>query len=228
MKLLFLHASGGMKESWYHQTKYFKDSEAIDLPGHPEGQPCTSINDYVQWMRGYIYGRGYRDVVLAGHSIGGGIAQLYGLKYPEDLKALILIGTGARLRVLPATLNALEEALEDKETWERNLQFGYTFLDPEQREALRRKRVAIGPAGTLNDLLCCDRFDIIDRVQEIELPTLVICGTEDTQTPVRYSEYLANKIPGAKLKIIEGATHSVALEKPDEVNQAIGDFLSSL
>ena len=228
MKLIFIHASGGTKESWYHQTKYFKDAEAIDLPGHSEGKPCTSINDYVQWVRGYIYGRGYRDVVLAGHSLGGGIAQLYALQYPEELKALILIGTGARLRVLPATLEALEGALDDKESWERGIRAGYAFLEPEERETLRKKRAAMGPQIVLNDQLCCDRFDIMDRVHEIELPTLLICGTEDTQTPVKYTEYLANKIDGAKMVIIEGATHSVPMEKPDEVNGAIEGFLKSL
>jgi pimeloyl-ACP methyl ester carboxylesterase len=228
MKLIFIHASGGTKESWYYQTAYFKDSEAIDLPGHGEGKPCTSINDYVQWLRGYIYGRGYKDVVLAGHSLGGGIAQLYALQYPEELKALILIGTGARLRVLPNVLEALEAALDDPQAWAKNIRVDYPFFTPEQREALRQKRATMGPKIVLNDQLCCDRFDIIDRVHEIELPTLLICGTEDVQTPVRYTEYLTNKIAGAKQVIIAGATHGVATEKPDEVNHAIEEFLNSL
>ncbi len=228
MKLVFIHASGSTKESWYFQTQYFKDAEAIDLPGHGQGKPCTSINDYVQWLRGYIYGRGYEDVILAGHSLGGGIAQLYALQYPEELKALILIGTGARLRVLPNVLEALEAALDDPETWAKNVRVDYPFFDPEQREALRQKRATMGPKIVLNDQLCCDRFDIMDRVHEIKLPALLICGTEDVQTPVRYTEYLASKITGAKMAIIEGATHGVPLEKPDEVNHAIEEFLKSL
>lgn len=228
MKLIFIHASGATKESWYYQTQYFKDAEAIDLPGHSEGKPCTSINDYVQWLRGYIYGTGYRDVVLAGHSLGGGIAQLYALQYPEELKALILVGTGARLRVLPNILDALEAALDDPESWARNIQVDYPFFTPEQREALRQKRAAMGPKIVLNDQLCCDRFDIMERVSEIKLPTLLICGTEDVQTPVKYTEFLANKIASAKMVIIEGATHSAAMEKPAEVNRAIEEFLNSL
>jgi len=228
MKLIFIHASGATKESWHYQTTYFKDSEAIDLPGHSEGKPCTSINDYVQWLRGYIYGREYREVVLAGHSLGGGIAQLYALEYPEELKALILIGTGARLRVFPNVLDALEVALDDPQAWAKNIRVDYPFFTPEQREALRQKRAAMGPKIVLNDQLCCDRFDIMDRVHDIKLPTLLICGTEDAQTPVRYTEYLANKIAGAKTVIIEGATHGVPLEKPDEVNRAIEEFLKGL
>ena len=80
----------------------------------------------------------------------------------------------------------------------------------------------------LNDLLCCDEFDIMDRVHTIKLPTLVICGSQDEMTPVKYTRYLAGKIDGAIEVIIDGATHAVAREKPKEVNQAIESFLARL
>ncbi len=227
MKTMFIHGSGGMKEAWYYQTRYFPDSEAIDLPGHPDGEPRTSIDGYVEWLKGYIHDKGYKDVVLAGHSLGSGIAQLYGLKYPEDLKGLILIGAGARLRVNPMILQALEEAAKGgppPEGFEDMSQ----YLPEEMRDSFRKKMEAIGYAVQLNDMLCCDRFDIMERVQEIKLPTLVICGTEDVMTPVKYANYLADKIEGARKVIIEGATHGVSVEKPDEVNKAIEGFLGSL
>ncbi len=227
MKLIFIHGSGGMKEMWYYQTKYFPDSEAIDLPGHPEGKPCTSMDGYVEWLRGYIHGRGYKDVVLAGHSLGGGIALLYGLKYPEDLKGLIIIGSGARLRVHPMFLGALEEAIKTGSMPEGFPDMSES-LPPEVRDVVREKMRAIGPAVQLNDLLCCDKFDIMDRVHEIRLPTLALCGTQDEMTPVKYTKYLADKIQGARAVIIEGATHGVFVEKPDEVNKAIEEFLNSL
>lgn len=227
MKLIFIHGSGGMKEAWYYQTRHFPDSEAIDLPGHPDGELRTSVDDYVEWLRGYIHERGYSDVVLAGHSLGGGIAQLYGLKYPEDLKGLILIGTGARLRVHPMFLGALEEAVKDRSKWELASPMSEAF-PPEMKDEMLRKMEAIGPAVQLNDMLCCDRFDIMDRVQGIKLPTLIVCGTEDEMTPPKYAHYLADKIEGAREVIIEGATHGVAMERPDEVNRAIEDFLAGL
>ena len=99
MKLIFLHGSGGCRESWHYQVQFFEDADAVDLPGHPEGEPCTSIDDYVEWLRGYIQERSYRDVVLVGHSLGGAIAFLYALKYPDDLAGIVSVGSGARLRV---------------------------------------------------------------------------------------------------------------------------------
>jgi len=108
MKLIFLHGSGGCKESWQYQVQFFENADAIDLPGHPEGKPCTSIDDYVEWLRAYIQERSYGDVVLVGHSLGGAIAFLYALKYPDDLKGIVAVGSGARLRVNAMFLEELE------------------------------------------------------------------------------------------------------------------------
>ena len=76
MKIIFIHGSGGCKESWKFQTDYFKDSEAINLPGHPDGDTCGSIEEYVDWLKGYIDEKGYKDLVLVGHSLGGGMVLL--------------------------------------------------------------------------------------------------------------------------------------------------------
>lgn len=228
MKLLFLPGSGAGKEVWAYQTEYFANSEAIVLPGHPEGKPCSSIDEYVEWLRSYIRQRGYQDVVLAGHSVGGAIAQLYGLDYGDELKALVLIGTGARLRVLPALLASLEQMIGDENAWRKFLEGALSATASAVERAVVESRMKIGPAVMLSDLLCCDKFDIMDRVHEIKLPTLLICGTEDEMTPVKYTKYLADKIEGSIQVIVEGATHMVAMEKPAEVNQAIERFLATL
>ena len=80
----------------------------------------------------------------------------------------------------------------------------------------------------LNDFHCCDKFDIMGKVHTIKLPTLIIVGSEDEMTPIKYANYLADKIKGANKVIIEGGTHFVFAEKPSEVNQAISEFLGTL
>ena len=228
MKLLFIPGSGSPKEVWRYQTDYFPDSEAIALPGHPEGEPCTSIEEYVEWLRGYIHQQGYQDVVLVGHSLGGAIAQLYGLKYPDELKALVLIGTGARLRVRPDILKSVKSMIGNDNAWREYLETGSTLSDSEMKNAVIKARMRIGPAVLLNDFLCCDKFDIMEEVQNIKLPTLVLCGTEDVMTPVKYTKYLADRIEGATQVIIDGATHGVSTERPQEINQVIERFLTGL
>lgn len=228
MKLIFIHGSGGCKEVWCYQTRHFPEADAVALPGHPYGEPCTSVDSYVEWLRGYIRNARYTDVVLAGHSLGGAIAQLYALKHPEDLIGLILIGSGARLRVSTMYLRILEQAKSNRSILEDFFHKSYEFINPELRDVLQRKALEDDPAVSLNDMLCCNRFDIMDRLHEIKLPTLALCGSEDIMTPPKYTEYLASKIEGARHVIIEGGTHMVFAEQPEVVNQAIDDFLNSL
>ena len=68
----------------------------------------------------------------------------------------------------------------------------------------------------------------MDRVQEIQLPTQVVCGSEDIMTPVKYSDYLAHNIKHAREEVIPGGGHFVQLEKYQDVNEQIERFMSTL
>jgi pimeloyl-ACP methyl ester carboxylesterase len=123
----------------------------------------------------------------------------------------------------------MEAGIEAPATWINNsVEPFYSRVDPAVREKVINKVAEVGARVQLNDFRCCDKFDIMDRVHQITAPTLVICGTEDEMTPVKYSQYLANKIAGARLIIIEGGAHFVFMEKPEEVNRAIEEFLRGL
>ncbi len=226
MKILLVPGSGAGGNLWQYQTRFFPGAEGISLPGHPDGTPKNSIPEYVEWLHGYILEKEYKDIIMGGHSLGGGIAQLYALTYPRDLKGLMLIGTGARLRVLPETLSTLRGLIGNDSAWSKFIEAAPKAADPILL-SIREMRHKIGPAVMLSDLLCCDKFDIMNRVHEIKLPTLIIVGTQDVSTPVKYSQYLQNKITGSKLVIIEGATHNIMIDKPDELNRVISEFLKS-
>ncbi|MFH1087523.1 MAG: alpha/beta hydrolase [Chloroflexota bacterium] len=229
MKSVFVHAAGSWGGIWRKQLERFQDAEAVTLPGHPEGKLCGSVEEYTEWLHGHIRSKGYRDVVLVGHSLGGAIAILYALKYPADLRALVLVGTGARLKVLPAVLTELEEAVKgDTDGWLKRMKARYGKLPPEEAEPIIEKQLKMGGQVPLNDMLCCDSFDVMDRLHLIKLPTLIICGDEDVMTPVKYADFLAGRIAGAKKVVIPGGTHFVFLEKPQEFNRALDEFIKSL
>ena len=228
MKLVFIHGAGESSLSFSYQLRHFSNSQGIDLPGHPVGRPCTSVEGYVEWVRGYIAGGSHEDVVLCGHSMGGAITQMYALKYPEELKGIILVGTGARLRVAQEYLKASEDGIENTAAWLEARKDSYRNIEPEVRQILLERLGQVGPAVQLNDYLCCDGFDLLSQVQNISLPTQVICGGDDAMTPVKYSAYLAEKIPGAQQAVLDGASHWVQLEKNREVNQVIETFVAGL
>jgi pimeloyl-ACP methyl ester carboxylesterase len=226
LKLLFVPSSGAGAQNWLLQTQQFPDSEAISLPGHPDGEPLNSISEYVEWLHNYNRGKGYRNVVLTGHSFGSGIALLYALNYGRELQGLILIGAGAKLHVHPDYFAAVKGMIGDEIAWRKYIES--TPLPDPRLKIARDVKIRIGPAVLLNDLLCCDKFNVMEQVQNIRVPTLIIVGTEDVMTPVKFAQYLANKIPDAKLVVINGATHAVVMEKPDEVNRVIGEWVTGI
>ncbi len=227
MKLVFLHGAGCSSLSFYYQLRHFRSAKAIDLPGHPDGKPCESVDGYVEWVRGFIRARRYKNVILCGHSMGGAIAMRYALNYPEELQGLILLGTGARLRVHPHYLERCKEQSDDNMPWlEQHLDY-YRDVDEEVLPVLRQRAAEMGPQVEFNDLTACNSFDVMERVGEITLPTKIICGSDDVMTPVKYSNFLANSIDGASEAIIPGGSHFVHMEKYQKVNEQIEDFLST-
>lgn len=228
MKLLFIPGAACGKKAWLCQAQYFSGSEAVSLPGHPEGKPCASVDEYTAWLRDYLRERQYQDIVLAGHSMGGAVAQCYGLKYPEGLKALILIATGAKLRIHPDLMEAVRGMINDRVRWREYLEERHRNNVPEAKGAIIEERLRIGPAVMLNDYICCDNFNIMSEVPNIRLPTLIIGGSDDDLTPVKFAHYLKRQIRGAQELIVSGAGHWVLAERPAEVNQAIATFLAGL
>ena len=227
MKLVFLHGAGCSSLSFYYQLRHFRNAKAIDLPGHPDGTPCDSVDGYLEWVRGFIRARRYKNVILCGHSMGGAIAMSYALKYPEELRGLILLGTGARLRVHPHYLDRCRQPGENNAPWlEGHLEY-YEAVQAEVYPVLRQRAAEVGPEVELNDLEACDKFDIMNCVRDIKLPTRIICGSNDVMTPVKYSEYLTSSIEGASQAIIPGGTHFVHMEKYQKVNEEIEDFLAT-
>lgn len=228
MKLIFIHGSGGCKESWHYQTEYFSGSEAIDLPGHPDGEPCSSIADYVEWLHEFVIVKGDTDLTIVGHSLGGGIALLYGLKYPENVRGLICVGSGARLRVAPMFLEGLEKAIATKESTQAFADSALSLVDPELAKIIARRMEENGLAVMLNDLRACDKFDVMDRLGDIDIPLLAISATDDVMTPPKYSQYMADHMQNARAVTIQGGTHFVFAEQPEAVNRAIENFLKAL
>ena len=224
MQLVMVHGSGQNELTYCYQTVRFPDADAVNLPGHPHGQPCDSIGGYTDWVRNYARSKGYPPFALFGHSMGGAIALDYALRYPADLAGLVLIGAGARLRVHPDYLNrCLDEA-----RWRAEAPAYYEAIDPAMAPQLAARALASGPMVEHNDLSACDKFDVMARVKEIAIPALVIVGANDVMTPVRYAEYLGRELPDAEVVVVPDASHFVTLEQPEAVNGAIARFLARL
>jgi pimeloyl-ACP methyl ester carboxylesterase len=221
--LLFLHGAGGRGLVWQHQVLAFPRARAPDLPGRA-GAPPEGVDGYLEAIRGALPPA---RRVIAGHSLGSAIALRWALAYPDEVRGLILIGAGAKMRVNPAWLDgvARREAAAIEE-------FGSWWFGPRADVRLREKSLALlratPPAVLLADLRASDGFDVTAELGRLERPALILCGAEDRLTPVKFSRYLHEHIRGSTLTIVADAGHMVMLEQPRATNAAIRAFLEGL
>jgi pimeloyl-ACP methyl ester carboxylesterase len=84
------------------------------------------------------------------------------------------------------------------------------------------------PEVTLGDFTACNAFDVMDQLDKIKIPVLVMTASEDQMTPIKYGQFLAGRIENSAISNIEDAGHLSPVEKPDEVAKAITDFLAAI
>jgi pimeloyl-ACP methyl ester carboxylesterase len=225
--VLFIHGAGGSSHLWHNQLGLRINGcyqLALDLPGHArsKGRGENSIQAYAQWIVDFIQKLGCTQCVLAGHSMGGAITQTVALTNPELLRAMILIGTGARLRVAEDVLVRAREGASFAE-------YAYAPQTPDSMRQEAEKEFSLtSPEVRYHDFVACDHFDCMQRIFEIKTPALILCGEQDQLTPVKYSQYLHRHLPDSRLKIIPQAGHMVMWEQAEACNRTIKDFLETL
>ena len=199
---------------------------AIDLPGHGKsaGVGRSTIAGYAAWVISFLAALHIPAAVVIGHSMGGAIAQQLALTQPDRTAALVLIATGAKLRVAPQLLELARSdfsaAIELVSEWD----WGPT-ASAEVKELGKQQLLTNSPAVVLDDYRACDTFDVREQLPRIAAPTLIIAGEVDRLTPLKHSTFMAEQIPHARLCAVPEAGHMVMLEAADMVTQAVIDFL---
>ena len=173
---------------------------------------------------------------IVGVSMGGLIAQEMAISFPERIAKLVLLsthygtGNGEATRsiwgeLLSISTERMEEIIREKlpfslapefyrEQWEITHQIvKIRCINPQPADAFMRQFEA------------AKKFDAKERVKRISAPTLVVSGTEDRIVPIELARSLAKEIPGARFHEMKGAGHLAFIEKADEVNRVILDFL---
>jgi len=234
----------GSKNSWLFQIPYFNKRMRVIVP-HNRGVGKSSRPDYPYTMTMYIddikalldHLEIKEKVHLCGISMGGMIAQHYVLKYPDTVKTLILCATTAYLEKVSNVIDSQKEmensTLEQKfkvrvaalysrpfrKKLKTNVQI-YEILKNDFMENPTRLQDYINQGAAVGD------HDTRDRLSDITQPTLILVGSEDRIILGLYhSELLHEKISNSTLKIIEKTGHGFIVEKPDQVNNLIWNFI---
>jgi pimeloyl-ACP methyl ester carboxylesterase len=202
---------------------------AVDLPGHGKtgGDPLSDIASYAGALHTWAEAHALPPFVLAGHSMGGAIAIEYALRHGGRLAGLILLSTGARLRVAPQLLAGIQSDFDATVDLLVRWMYG-EGADPNLLRLGARRLREVRPDALHADFAACDAFDCRADVARIAVPTLILCGDADVMTPLKGSEYLREQIGGSQLVVIPGAGHMAALQQPQVVAGEVEAFMGRL
>lgn len=231
--VVLIHGAGGDHLFWPPEIRHLPDYRVItlDLPGHgkTDGPGCQSIEDYAGYVAKFVDASGISRAVFVGHAMGGAIALALAHDYPERVAGIGLISTGASLPIPSSVMeNAANQstlllAMKGLQEMSTGAQTSPKRVDNTfKRLAETRQPLLFG------DLMACDRFNMLDRLGDIRTPVLVICGTADKLTPIRFSETFSSQIPGAALQTVEGAGHMLILEQPDRLAKLLCVFIATV
>lgn len=192
---------------------------------------------------------GLEKWAVLGHSFGGRVALEYALRYPDSLSHLVLLDTGgdsrwdqesapdrlARRGFSPQTVRLARRFLNGRiAPWEyfpslMRLAGAYnphTSLRSAVRHMIAERRSKVRPQAFIYTLTqMYNGWTVMDRLAEIQVPTLVMAGRDDFLWPPEHQAQLAAGIPNAQLWIIERAGHNPHEERTAEVMEAVRDFI---
>lgn len=232
--VLLTHGYSATGRMWAPQQQALKGRYRLitwDMRGHGETESPADPALYsealtVADMRALLTFLKVDTAVVGGLSLGGFMSLAFHLAHPDLVRALVLCDTGPGYRN-PEARAGWNRAAERRA---RELEAGglqALGAGTEVRATAKYHRSAQGLAHAARGMLAQFDSRIIDHLPDIRVPTLIVVGGLDE--PFRgASEYMAAKIPGARLEVIDGAGHAANLDRPEAFNNALLAFLDSL
>ena len=235
--LVLVHGFLGSSEMWNPQIKFFKDNFRVIVPALPGFgksntiDSCDSINSMADTILNLLEKKKIENFNLLGHSMGGMIVQEMTKLAGKKILKLICYGTGPRGNI-PGRFETIDQSREKlkidglevtanriAKTW---------FIDQEKAKYFylcdeAGKQTSI--EATDNGLIAMKNWNGVENLKNIKNKTLIVWGNQDKAYNFNQVETLNNNIPNSDLKIIDGCSHNAHLEKPDEFNIIIKDFL---
>ena len=193
---------------------------------------------------------GFEKWAVLGHSFGGNVALEYALRYPQNLSHLLLVNSGGDFRwprenapellarrgfnpeIVELARRHFSGQIEPNEMFSNLMKLGkaynpYTSIRQLPHMIIMGLRTKLRPEALIfGETQVLKNWSVMDRLDEIKVPTLVMAGCEDFVYPPEHQEELAAGIPNARLVLIDRAGHNPQDEQPEEVIKAIKNFMA--
>jgi pimeloyl-ACP methyl ester carboxylesterase len=231
MPVLFAHSFGSNWSNWQHQMEHLSGSRrvvAFDFRSHGKSDKATDPNfspealaldiaavaDYLSLNR----------FVLVGHSMGGAAAIAYAGKHPERVAGLVMAGTPGKAN--PEMAKQLIAALETDQFDAIMKKYMEQLLNHGSRETLKSAKAEAGKMDketSLNVIRSMFWYNPIPDLTTYKGPKLIISSSKEKQQP----DSLMHQMPNISNKVIEGTSHWMQTDKPDEFNDILDNFLKT-
>ena len=239
--VLLIMGLGYTSAMWYRTrpllAQHFRtiafDNRGVGLSDIPPGP--YSIATMASDAAAVLDAAGIARAHVFGVSMGGAIAQEFALQYPERTRSLILgctsPGGPSAVRAESNVIDVLlARGITLEQAREAILPYIYDAATPrekiEQDVSLRQPWLP-SPAGYMAQLMAVLAWESYSRIAQIAAPTLVIHGKSDALVPLGNGELIAGRITGAKLVLLDHASHLFLTDQTEAANKEILDFLLS-
>ena len=232
--LLLMHGIGGNSKTWEEQYRAFAGSHRVigwDAPGFGGSDPApeSTADCWADEAMGLMDRLGVETAALVGHSMGGIIAPRVASRHPGRIVRLVLSGT--RTGFVGAL--GFEERLREFDTLtseERGRTRAAGMAAPGAAPEVLARLAGIAAEGTreafAGGVAVLEGTDNRAILQGLRMPALVLCGMQDGIAPPERGEEIASLLPDVRMTCFEGAGHAAYVEKPDEYNARLAEFLA--
>lgn len=205
---------------------------AYDLRGHGRARGATlttSLEQLAEDAQNILDECGVKVADVYGSSYGGAIAQHLALAHPDRVRSLALLGTAARSPREPieARAAAAEAQGMDAQVAPSLTRWFLPETIAEDHWAVRYARACVRRAQVAEWAAAwraMSKLDVLDRLRELDRPTLVLSGAQDLSTPPETMRPIAETLPHAQFVSINPGSHLMALEQPGAVAEALIGF----
>ena len=240
--LVLIHGASARHEMWNPQINYFSKSYTViahDIRGHGESEGSEdkySCELFADDLHRLLEKLNVKMPVVCGLSLGGMIAQEYAIKYPDNLRGLVLADTAASSAL--SISDRITKMLYPK--WlikwtirrlgpEKYAKWAFKFFDMDEkvRDYLISEQLKMKQEYFLRVIDAIYDFKLLD-LSSIKVPTIVVLGENERKAVFTHADKMVELISGSKKIIIPSAGHASNLENPDEFNRILENFLEQI
>ena len=238
--MILLHAVSLDLTYWdapFARLSATRDVVAFDWPGHGRSSPLageTSFDRLAEAFDSVVEAVGGGPAHIVGLSMGSMVAQTFALNYPERVRSLCLIGSACTfpepvrqgMRRRAATIRTGGMPMVVEESLARWYTPGFRQRRPDLIDRTTKTILGGDPGVQAAMWEMIAGLDTRERLANLACPTLVLVGAEDPSTTPDAARVIAGQVPGARVEVIDGASHMTPTEAPDAVSDLLETFLA--